>query len=117
MAAREYRVTWQRQGLSRRSVLRQSAEAAERYTQLLRGQMQELHPDRDPDDYTCCDGSQDGCGGLTWREEWDRRSQQVPPLVLLRIDSREVGEWESGTAFALPVPELAMAGGGDDIPW
>jgi hypothetical protein len=109
--AREWRLSWRRQGLSRRYLLRQSEEACQRYLLRLQGRMEELHPEVDPEHYVCCEDERCTCGArATYAAEWARRGATVPPLVYWRIDSREVGEWEPEaiTAIHLPEPEPGL---------
>jgi hypothetical protein len=87
-------VRWQRVGFSPRQKILQNREAADRLALKLQGRMREAYPDLDPDAYVCCDGAWDHCNGLTWAEQWEERSETVPPLTRLRIESRPVGEWE-----------------------
>lgn len=121
---REFRVTWQRHGVSRRTTLRQSREAAERLALVLQGRMGEARPDIDPNwcecggDHEPGQGEGEFCGGRrTVGERWAEQTSRVPPLVLLRIDSREVGEWERGEPVELPRVEeepMAAVGASDD---
>jgi hypothetical protein len=143
--AREWRLSWRRQGLSRRYLLRQSEEACQRYLLRLQGRMEELHPEVDPEHYVCCEDERCTCGArATYAAEWARRGATVPPLVYWRIDSREVGAWEPEAITSIHLPEpckhegnwdrnengtficeeceqpvdaVTANVGGDDIPW
>lgn len=97
----EFRVVWRREGLSRRVKLFQRREAAERKSLRLQGVFLS-EPVVDPDGFVCCDGCEDGCGGLTnaqLRAQTRVMYEGLPPLVEgPRIEVREVGDWE----MALP---------------
>jgi hypothetical protein len=96
---RQWRVRWQRLGMSRAKVRMYETEQAARWFALkLQGRMAEAYPDLEPDEPFCCPGTrvyECGCGGETWAERWARESAQVPPLLDgPHLDSREVGDWE-----------------------
>lgn len=87
--AREFRVTWQRQGMSRpRERLYQSERGARRHALLLQGRIAEatgLLPE-------------DGCPHCDYMRSVEECSEsdhlRFPPLILgPRIESRPVGEW------------------------
>ena len=98
----EYRVVWQRQGLSRRQKIRGTLKSAERYARMLAGDVPDILPNKDPNDTACCLGYECGCRGETVahaREEHRQRMKQryadQPPLVLgPLIYRRKVEEWE-----------------------
>lgn len=96
---REFRVTWQRQGVTTpRTRIFQREHSARRLVAKLSGQI--LDPDRDPDDRWCCPGGawEEGpcpCRGVTVAERVRQDHEAVPPMVLGPvIESRPVGEWE-----------------------
>lgn len=95
---REYRVTWQRDGLPKRRKLYQRRDAAERWIRRLG---QEGYADVDPDDFACCSGFDQGvqvcgCNGLTNAEAWEQTYAKMPRLVGPPVfESRVVGEWET----------------------
>lgn len=105
----EYRVIWRREvgssyssetgyeyddspgGL--RSRIYQRPIYARRLALILRGAMAEAL-DLDPDDFACCSGRDCGCGGLTNQQVWDKKAENIPPLVEgPTIQRRTVGEW------------------------
>lgn len=144
---RQYRVRWQRLGMSRAKVrMYETEDAARRCALKLQGRMAEAYPDLDPEDTWCCATSNYACpcGGETYVERWKRESALVPPLVLgPEVDSREVGEWkpdvravpalvpddvrerfeDGGRRWPIPAATQTVAGLGDDpainddIPW
>ncbi len=90
-AAREYRVTWQREGLPKKRRLYQRRDAAEKFVRLLRG---ESRAAEDPDAFACCSGYDCGCGGVTNAEAWEARYGDMPRLVIGPVlASRPVGDW------------------------
>lgn len=94
MSANEYRVVWQREGLSRRTALRQTLAGAERLALVLQGRMEEA-TGRSRDELACCSGRECSCGGETLGEAWEARTRQIPSLVAVPlIESRKVGPWE-----------------------
>ena len=76
----EFRVIWQREGVTRRSVRFRSRAQAERKALILQGCMVEATGE-DPNDYACCSGRECGCRGVTKAQAWAERADQVPPLV------------------------------------
>jgi hypothetical protein len=108
---RQWRVRWQRLGMSRAKVrVYETRKAAELFALKLQGRMAEAYPELDPEAYYCCPGTvshECGCRGETWAEQWARESAQIPPLVLgPEIEARPVGEW--GTV-SLTVPDPVPA--------
>ena len=91
----EYRVIWRREATGRVVVFVAGlgAVAARRLALILRGAMAEAL-DLDPDDFACCSGRDCGCGGLTNQQVWDKKAENIPPLVEgPTIQRRTVGEW------------------------
>jgi hypothetical protein len=80
MSRTEFRVVWQREGLSKRSVRYRSRAQALSKALVLQGRIWEV-TDQDPDGYACCSGAECGCGGLTRAQAWAQRSAEVPPLI------------------------------------
>jgi hypothetical protein len=78
----EYRVVWQREGLTKRTVRYRSRAQALSKALVLQGRMWEV-TDEDPDGYACCSdmGGFCGCGGITNAAKWRQRTAEVPPLV------------------------------------
>jgi hypothetical protein len=50
---------------------------------------------QDPDEHVCCNSTECGCGGDTWREHLLSSRGDMPPLEYTIIESREVtlGKW------------------------
>ncbi len=87
----EYRVTWQRKGLSKRRKLYQRRDAAEKWMRRLTA---ESFANENPDDYACCSGYYCGCGGISNAEAWEQQYGQMPRLVIgPTLESRPVGDW------------------------
>src|SRR4051812_35369570 len=76
----EFRVVWQREGVSKRTARYRSRAQAERKALILQGRMVEATGE-DPNDYACCSGRECGCRGVTKAQAWAERAEQVPPLV------------------------------------
>lgn len=94
----EYRVRWQREGLTQRTLIYQTRVGAERRALVLQGRMAEV-TGSDPNAYACCSGGSYagdfcGCGGVTNGEAWAQASSTVPPLVDGPVvEARPVGAW------------------------
>lgn len=94
----EYRVVWQREGLTPKSRLYKTLKGAEKRKALLLDPIPEIAKAhftfQDLDGHYCCSGRECGCGGSTLREMLEYQSKDIPALQWVRIESREVGEWE-----------------------
>ena len=96
----EYRVLSQRVGMLRPAEKRfATKKAVDRRVNILTSDKpwEIFTPNKDPDDYFCCSGGmsmQCGCGGITVREYHEEYVKDLPPLILLRVDQREVSDWE-----------------------
>ncbi|MGH1470139.1 MAG: hypothetical protein ACRBCS_03040 [Cellvibrionaceae bacterium] len=42
----------------------------------------------------CCDGYQCGCGGASFKEYCLKKMGDYPPLEYVKIEQREVSEWQ-----------------------
>lgn len=90
----EYRVVWQREGLSKRTKRYATRLAAERFSLIVQGRLIEAYPAINPDEIFCCGGHMCACRGMTYREHWESESKPYPPLIYGPIiEQREVGEW------------------------
>lgn len=92
----EWRVVWQREGCDQRRKLFQREHAARRRFLFL-GPEPWLASGRNPDERWCCSGSgMDGCpcGGLTVREHEAEVVKELPALIYVRMERREVKDWE-----------------------
>lgn len=97
--ASEYRVRWRREdeddlGPPRQARYRiyQKRKDAERWMAILQGRILEFDG-LDPDEPWCCPGGDCDCRGVTRREAIEQRFADVPPLVELTLQVREVGDW------------------------
>ena len=45
---------------------------------------------QDPDDGICCSGDMCGCGGVTVREHWEEKREEMPRLEFVRLEFRSV---------------------------
>lgn len=88
----EYRVVWQREGQARKTKRYATLFGAERYVVLLGPEPWRAHR-QNPDALACCDGRDDGCGGLTVRESYLAHRKDMPPVVSVAIERRVVGVW------------------------
>lgn len=102
----QYRVAWKREGwekAKRKGVA--SLAAAERLIGLLTSDepwrfLRDFR-DKGPDDYFCCPGGtyyECSCGGTTVREWCEEKRKDLPPVVKVWIESRQVGPYA-------PIPE------------
>jgi hypothetical protein len=109
-ASTEYRVSWQRDGRSRRTRIWQTRDAAECHALVIQGRMVEA-TGKDPEAFRCCDGNECDCGGATNAQVWARQSEGVPPLTIGPvIDARTVGEWTT----VADASQLELAPDADD---
>jgi hypothetical protein len=71
-----------------------SRAAVERRIQLMTSaEPWRVYRDCDGDEYACCDGSpwrECGCGGYTVREVAEAKRADLPPLVSVRVQTRQV---------------------------
>ena len=93
----EYRVAYKREGLNPKSRgCGKNRAKAVRCLAFFEGRYQDAYPQSKPDAYSCCDGHECGCRGLTWAEEWAEMAEyaaNLPPLEYLRIETRQVPPW------------------------
>lgn len=52
---------------------------------------------KNPDDFWCCAGAGCTCGGITVRDEMLGKRKDMPKLEYVRLEQRQVGEWEKIT--------------------
>jgi len=92
---KEYRVIWQREGSTKKRKVFQSKTGANRWFRLLTDKEPpwNLYNIADPDEVDCCDGNECGCGGVTFREIFAKKSEGLAKIIHSEIQSREVGEW------------------------
>lgn len=72
-----------------------SQEAAERHSRILTSDepWREWDPEKGPDDYACCSGSrysECGCRGLTCAQARDKARKDLPPILWIRLEVREI---------------------------
>ena len=92
--ALEYRVVWKRYGCDQRSRRYATLAGASRFMLLFGDEPWTAFPKKpSPDDLVCCSGRECACGGLTYRQESEQKRENMPALVYIRLESREVGEW------------------------
>jgi hypothetical protein len=92
----EYRVVWQRQGLSRKTKTYKRLATADRRRLLLSGTPDERFAAlgiADPDSPMCCSGYECGCGGTTYRESDALYIAGMPQLEYAVIEERKVAPW------------------------
>lgn len=92
---KEYRVVWQREGSKRRTRRYSTLKFAERFVGMFGPEPWKAWGKKAGDHY-CCKGYENecGCGGLTVKEQSDLRRAEMPKLEWIRIESRQIGEWE-----------------------
>ncbi len=91
---REYRIVWKRVGLDAKRKRVVHRKTAEKFAALLGDREPWKRLGQDPEKLACCDGYECGCGGLTVRESFAQQFGDMPDLEFVRIESREIGEWE-----------------------
>lgn len=47
-----------------------------------------------PDDYHSLPDEDSGLRGETWRESYERRKAELPPIEFVLIERRKIGDWE-----------------------
>lgn len=95
----EYRVVWQREGMRRPKMKRfVRRAAAEKLIRLLTGSEPWKEWGREGDEYFCCGGFIDGgypcpCKGVTVAEDALARRADMPRILFVKLEAREVGRW------------------------
>ena len=88
----EYRVVWQREGLKPKRKRYATLAAAQRFMGLL-GPEPWVVLGKDPDALWCCSGWECACRGVTNRQNSEDQRANMPKLLSVRLDEREVGPW------------------------
>ncbi len=91
----EYRIVWKREGCRQKAKRFVSLKAAQRKMRVLGPEpwtaFDKFSGRDEPDNYSCCDGHECGCGGLTVRQWWKQLG--LPKMEYIHIEKREVGKW------------------------
>lgn len=90
-----YRVVSKREGLRPKVKTFATLAAAQKRITVLTSPEPWVAMGRGPDDYVCCSGFSCGCGGATYREETQALRTQMPALLWVRLDRREVSPWQT----------------------
>lgn len=93
----EYRVVWKRSELNEKKRVYKTLKGAEKMVAFLENPIEQTAKThftfQDLDEPYCCSGRECGCGGGTLREHLEEQHKQFPPLLWVRIEKREVGDW------------------------
>lgn len=91
---REYRVIWKRVDCRQKVKRYARRESAERFMRLFGPEPWTVYG-KEPDALWCCSGYECACRGITEREKSDADRAEMPALEYVRLECREVGEWEA----------------------
>jgi hypothetical protein len=90
----EYRITWQREGLNKKSKIFQTEEGSKRFYALLTSNEPWKVFGYEGTELSCCSGYECGCEGATIRDSFDTKRDGMPKLLSIKLNSRRVGEWQ-----------------------
>jgi len=89
----EYRVVWQREGLSVKRRIYKRRLSAIRLVRVMTDPEPWKMFGKDGDEFLCCSGRECGCEGVTIAENSKAERERMPALLWYRIESREVSAW------------------------
>ena len=95
---RDWRVTWKRDGTKIKHKIYTNKASAKRFMVLLGPEpWKAVDFESVLDNFMCCNGRECRCGGITYRDYYEKAREGLPPIIEMYLESRFVDTWERET--------------------